>query len=311
MGKIFRLIVISSLVGISLFAQSSIVPIPKQIIYNKAKAKLGKKLFFEPMLSRDGSTSCASCHTLPGSGANKTQYSFGINASQTSMNTPTVLNSVFNFSYFYNGRARTLKEQVLKALTKKNGMDSVISDIIDKFKRNNYAKEFSLVYEDGLNKENLIDAIVEFEKSLITPNSKFDRYLRGDESALSKKEKKGYKKFVDDGCIYCHNGVNLGGNLYQKMGVFVPFRSQKMSNSRYNVTKRERDKNVCKVPTLRNIAKTAPYLHDGSAKTLKDVISIMYEYQLGVKANRKDIENIEAFLKTLDGDEPAILKGAK
>ena len=95
------------------------------------------------------------------------------------------------------------------------------------------------------------------------------------------------------------------------MGVFVPFRSQKMSNSRYNVTKRERDKNVYKVPTLRNIAKTAPYLHDGSAKTLKDVISIMYEYQLGIKANRKDIENIEAFLKTLDGDEPAILKGAK
>jgi len=308
---IFKLALVSSLVGISLFAQSSIVPIPKQIIYDKEKAQLGKKLFFETQLSKDGSVSCATCHTLPGNGANKTQYSFGIEGTYTNVNAPTVLNSVFNFSYFYNGRVKNLKEQVVASITKKDGLGSTMDSVVAKLKGSSYAQEFFTVYENGVTKENIVDALVEFEKALITPNSRFDKFLRGDVDAINAKEKRGYKKFVESGCVYCHNGRNVGGNEYQKMGVFEPYESIKTISSRYDVTKRERDKNVYKVPSLRNVALTAPYLHDGSIKTLKEVISVMYEYQLGVKPNKKDVSDIEAFLKTLTGEMPSIVKGDK
>ena len=288
------------------------MPIPKQIAYNKAKAELGKKLFSEPMLSKDGSVSCASCHTLPGSGANKTQYSFGVDGQQTATNASTVLNSAFNFSYFYNGRADTLKQQVKDSITKEDGLESSMDEVVSKIQNSAYAVEFSNIYEDGVTPQNVVEVIAEFEKALITPNSKFDRFLRGDDTALNAQEKRGYKEFVSTGCVYCHNGVNMGGNMYQKMGVFEPYESEKIASSRFDVTKRERDKNVYKVPSLRNIALTAPYFHDGSVKTLKEAIIKMREYQLGVtKKAHKSTADIEAFLKTLTGDTPAILKGDK
>lgn len=304
-------IILSTLVSFSLYAQSSITPIPKTLSYKQDQAQLGKEIFKDSSISKNGSISCASCHNLATNGADVTQYSFGVDSKETKFNTPTVFNSVFNFAYFYDGRAKNLKEQTLIGLSNVNHMNMNIDELITKLQATNYKKEFEDIFEDGLTKENFLTAIVEFQKALITPNSKFDNYLRGDTTVLTSQEKRGYNTFKKDGCVNCHNGINLGSNMYQKMGVFTPFTSDKISYGRHNVTKRERDKYVYKVPTLRNIAQTAPYLHDGSAKTLSDAVIAMYEYQLGVKKTKKEVRDLVAFLKTLDGEQPKILKGAK
>lgn len=304
-------IVLSTLVSFSLYAQSSITPIPKTLSYSQDQALLGKKLFEDPSISKNGSISCSSCHNLATNGANSTQYSFGVNSKETELNTPTVFNSIFNFAYFYDGRASNLKEQTRMGLLNPHHMDVKIDSLISKLQTTNYQKEFKDIFKDGLTEENFLNVMVEFQKALITPNSKFDKYLRGDTTLLNSQEKQGYETFKKDGCINCHNGINIGANMYQKMGVFTPFTSDKISYGRNNVTKRERDKYVYKVPSLRNISQTAPYLHDGSAKTLSDAVIAMYEYQLGVKKSKKEVSNIVAFLKTLDGEQPKILKGAK
>ena len=292
----------------ALFAQSSIVPIPQNVAYNQVKAELGKKLFFDPLLSKDGTLSCSSCHTLPGNGANSSQFSFGINGSENEINTPTVLNSTFNFSHFFNGRAKNLQDQALESIESPYAMQADINEVLTKLQSTEYKGEFARIYDDGLNKKNLLDAITVFERALTTPNSRFDQYLRGDTTALNKQEKDGYERFVKDGCISCHNGVNIGGNMYQKMGIYVPYGQEKVLNGRYDITKRERDKYVYKVPSLRNIELTAPYFHDGSVKTLKEAIVKMYEHQLGVPNKKKGVEDVEAFLKTLTGEAPKILQ---
>jgi cytochrome c peroxidase len=292
------------------YAQSDILPIPKTLSFDHEKALLGKKLFKDTILSKDNSTSCISCHNLTTNGADSTQYSKGVN-SKTTINTPTIFNSVFNFVQFHDGSAKDLKEQLVKGMEKSTHLDMKIEDILSKLEKSSYKQEFAKVFSNGLNKENFITTIVEFEKALITPYSRFDKYLRGDITVLTSQEKKGYLEFQENGCINCHNGVNIGANIYQKMGLFVPYKANNISNGRFDITKRERDKFVYKVPSLRNIAQTAPYFHDGSIKTLSDAVLKMYEHQLGVKKNKKEVANLVAFLKTLDAPKPTILKEGK
>jgi len=298
-------------VSLTLYAQSGITPIPKTLSYAQEQAKLGKELFKDPILSKGGTTSCSSCHNLEKGGASATTYSFGVEGKETKVNTPTVFNSVFNFVQFYDGRAKDLKEQTSMGLADKMHMNMKIDDLIVELKKSKYNEKFETLFKDGLTKENFLNVMVEFQKALITPNSRFDKFLRGDTSELSTQEKQGYKDFKASGCINCHNGVNMGSNMYQKMGIFTPFRDEKVTNGRFNVTARERDRYVYKVPTLRNIAQTAPYFHDGSAKTLTEAVSRMFEYQLGIKADSKKVASIVTFLKTLDGEKPKILKGDK
>lgn len=164
------------------------------------------------------------------------------------------------------------------------------------------------MYSDTIKKEYIIDAIVEFEKALITPNSKFDRYLKGESTILSHIEKEGFKLFKSYGCISCHNGVNIGGNLFQKVGIVKQIPNENRYLGRYNVTKNEEDKYFYKVPTLRNIELTAPYLHSGEIKTLREAVMFMMEYQIGVKPNNVDITHIMAFLRTLTGNKPKIME---
>ena len=291
-----------------LLTADDITPIPLTIEYDKAKAELGKRLFFDNILSKDDTISCSSCHNLPGNGANATPFSFGVNGSEGDINSPTVLNSVFNFVQFWNGRAKDLKEQALMPIENPVEMASKLEDVIEKLKKSEYKKEFDTIYKDGVTKHNLADSIAEFEKALITPNSRFDRYLRGEDKAINEQEKRGYETFKDLGCISCHNGVNVGGNMYQKIGVIKPYKQKKDIKGRYDVTKRERDVNVFKVPSLRNIELTEPYFHDGGALTLKDAIKLMQILQLGIHPNESNTEDIEAFLKTLTGETPEILK---
>ena len=167
-----------------------------------------------------------------------------------------------------------------------------------------YAVEFKKIYKDGVTFDNIADSIAEFEKTLITYNSKFDRYLMGDKSALTKTEQEGFGLFKGKGCISCHNGVNLGGNMFQKLGVTVEYKDPKSNLGRYGVTKNEEDKYMYKVPSLRNVEMTAPYFHNGLVGSLKDAIVLMGEHQLGVEFTKKELEKIEAFLKTLTGERP-------
>jgi len=306
--KPLLLALLSLTISSTIYAQSSITPIPKTLSYDKEQALLGKKLFQDPILSKDGSIACSSCHNLTTNGASKTPFSFGIKGKETKVNTPTVFNSVFNFVQFYNGRAKTLKEQAIQGMSEPTHIDITIKDVVAKLKTSSYEKSFQQIFNDGLTQENFLSVIVEFEKALITPNSKFDNFLRGDTTVLNSQEKKGYKEFQKDGCINCHNGVNIGSNMYQKMGLFVPYRAEKTVNGRYDITNRERDKFVYKVPSLRNIADTAPYFHDGGAKTLSDAVIKMYEHQLGKKVTKKEVSNIVAFLKTLSAPKPKILE---
>lgn len=285
-----------------------ITPIPLEIEYDKNKANLGKRLFFDPVLSKDGSISCSSCHTLPGSGADSTPFSFGVNGAEGNINTPTVLNSVFNFVQFWNGRAKDLKEQALGPIENPIEMASDIEDVIKKLKSLTYAQDFKKIYKDGVTKENILDAIAEFEKALITPNSRFDQYIRGDENALNEQEKVGYQTFKDLGCISCHNGINIGSNMYQSMGLMGNYEQTKGVNGRFDITQRDRDIQVFKVPTLRNIELTGPYFHDGKISSLSEAIEYMQTIQLGVKPEKQNTDNIEAFLKTLTGEMPKIMK---
>jgi len=217
------------------------------------------------------------------------------------MNTPTVFNSSNNFVQFWDGRARSLEDQIDGPIHNTFEMNTNWIDIIEKLKKDKfYPKIFKEIYQEELNKLNIKNAIVEYEKSLITP-SRFDKYLLGDNTAISQKEKEGYALFKKYGCTSCHQGKNIGGNLYQKLGVFKQyFRSENTQNlGRYNILKTQSSKHVFKVPSLRNIALTYPYLHDGSIKTLEAVIQLMATYQLGRKIPKKDISKIEAFLNSL------------
>lgn len=291
-----------------LISNEIITPIPlEDTKLNPQKIELGKKLFFDTRLSKNNTISCATCHDIQNGGDDGEKVAIGINNLKGFFNTPTVLNSRYNFSQFWDGRAETLEKQVLGPIHNPIEMNSDFSQIIPKLSKDKeIEKKFRDIYNSDINEKNIVDAIVEFEKSLITPNSKFDKYLKG-ELSLTKSEEKGYELFKDLGCISCHNGINIGGNLYQKVGVVSQFfPDNEIHYGRYNLEKNEDEKFYFKVPTLRNIELTAPYLHDGSINTLSAVIEIMLRYQVGAIYTSDDIKNIESFLKTLTGEIPKI-----
>ncbi len=287
-----------------LFAQDTVLPIPKNVSYDKAKAALGKVLFFDPTLSADGTVSCASCHSFAHGGADDKPVSIGVYAKKGRMNSPTVFNARYNFRQFWNGRAKNLFDQIDGPVHNPVEMGLSTQELIEKLYRNDYYKQtFIKVFGPGpITYEHYKEALVEFEKSLVTPNSKFDRFLRG-EAKLSPQEMRGWRLFKLRGCITCHNGINLGGNSFQKIGSIMPFEGAPLDD-RYALTKNPKDRYVFKVPTLRNIALTAPYFHDGSVATLKEAIKKMAYYNLGTILSDQEIAALEAFLHTLTGELP-------
>ncbi|QOP41214.1 cytochrome-c peroxidase [Sulfurimonas marina] len=297
-----KLILYTLLVSEFLFSAELITPIPTSLDVNQEKATLGKELFFETKLSKNNTVSCANCHQLFSGGDDNLVVSTGINGAQGSINAPTVYNAVFNFRQFWDGRAKTLKEQAMGPVENPIEMGHNFEALIPELNQTNYKAKFDAIYEDGITKENIADAIAEFEKTLITPNSPFDRYLKGDQTALTQKQKDGYEIFKAKGCIACHHGVNIGGNTYNKFGIFSDSNSSDLG--RYNITHRERDKYYFKVPSLRNIEKTAPYFHDGRTDDLRRAVLLMAKYQLGRKITQEEIDKIVAFLKSLNGELP-------
>jgi cytochrome c peroxidase len=285
-----------------------ITPVPLSIQLDPKKVALGRRLFHEPKLSADGTISCASCHDLARAGVDRQPRSRGIGGREGNINVPTVFNSGFNFRQFWDGRAEALEDQVDGPLQNPAEMGASWPQALAFLNADAaYRKEFTELFRDGVSAANVRDAIATFERSLATPNSRFDRFLRGESAALSEMERAGYRLFKQIGCTSCHQGVNIGGNSYQRLGVMEDYFAVRGNITgadlgRYNITRREEDRYLFKVPSLRNVALTAPYLHDGSANNLRDVVAIMARYQLALKLDGADIDRIVAFLRTLTGE---------
>lgn len=285
-----------------------ITPLPLTTPLDNKKVELGRRLFHDVKLSSDGSVSCASCHSLANGGVDRRVRSRGIGGKEGGINAPTVFNSGLNFRQFWNGRAETLEEQVDGPLQHPAEMGATWTQAVAALSKDqSYRTEFADIYRDGIQPHNVRDAIAIFERSLVTPNSRFDRFLRGDRTALNEEELAGYRLFKQLGCISCHQGMNIGGNMYQKLGIMEDYFTSQGNISeadlgRFGITKRKEDRHVFKVPSLRNIALTPPYLHDGSAKALEDVVLVMARYQLGEQLDPDDLKKIIAFLRTLTGE---------
>ena len=283
-----------------------ITPIPLNMKVDDKKVALGAELFSDTLLSKDDTVSCATCHDLYNGGDDGLKFSFGIDGQEGDINSPTVYNSVFNFRQFWNGRAKDLQDQAAGPIENPIEMGNTFENLIKVLNKSPYKDKFDAIYEDGITKKNITNAIAEFEKTLITPESPFDKYLRGDLLAITQEQKDGYELFKVKGCIACHHGVNIGGNLYNKFGVMQRLNSKRLG--RYEVTNKELDKYYFKVPSLRNIAQTSPYLHDGRYEKLEDVVKFMSRYQLGRVTSQQEIQKIVAFLNALSGEIPKSLK---
>jgi cytochrome c peroxidase len=281
--------------------QEPILPIPLVSEADSKKADLGEKLFFDLRLSSNSDLACSSCHQLDAGGDDNV-------TSRNIINTPTIFNVKYNFRQNWDGSVKTLGEQIDLAVRNHNVFKNSWDDIIATLSQDHELNEdFLELYLDGITRENIIDALVEFENTLTTPNSRFDKFLRYENNALSAEEIRGYEVFKKLGCISCHQGINVGGNLYQKFGVFYNYIAErgeikKTDYGRMNITNRQTDAFVFKVPSLRNIAVTAPYLHDGSAQTLEEAIIIMGRTQLGRTLTTEQTLSIKAFLNTLTGE---------
>ncbi len=293
-----------------LFARELIQPIPQKLNYDAKKAELGKYLFFDPLLSINNTISCASCHKANEGWADSRAVSIGVYERKGKLNSPTVLNAVFNFRQFWNGEVKTLQEQAKIPLENHYEMAMNKDEMQKRLNGSQfYKKRFKEVYKDDyITLANMLDTIAEYEKTLITPNSKFDLYLTS-KAKLSKDEREGYTIFKKFGCITCHNGINVGGNSFQKMGMIYPVKD--CTGDRYEITKNKFDKCVYKVPTLRNIELTAPYFHNAEAKTLKKAVEMMAYHNLGIVIDENDTEKIISFLKTLSGKLPYEQEGKK
>ena len=285
-----------------------IKPIPTDVRLDPKKVALGERFFNDKRLSGDNSISCASCHNLAKGGVDGLQFSVGIGGAKGPINAPTVFNSSLNFRQFWDGRAGSLEEQAAGPVHNPKEMGSNWSEVLVKLTKDTaLVDQVKQSYPDGMLGKNIQDAIAVFERSLTTPNARFDKYLRGDKSSLTSDELRGYQLFKSYGCVACHQGVNVGGNMFQNFGVMGDYFAKRgnMTDAdlgRYNVTKSASDKHVFKVPSLRNVALTAPYFHDGSTKTLEDAVDVMFKYQLGRPASAQDKELIVKFLHTLTGE---------
>ena len=296
------------------FANETIRPIPCKVDYDPAKAALGKVLYNDTRLSADGTISCATCHSIETAGVDNKRYSEGIDGQKGGVNAPTSFNACFNFVQFWDGRAADLAEQAGGPPLNPVEMGSKdFDEIAERIAKDRaFCKAFNAVYPEGLCQASITDAIAEYEKTLITPNSAFDRYLKGDKEAMSAEQIEGYAIFKDFGCATCHAGVNMGGLSYELMGRRANyFEDRELTlksgltdgdNGRWAQTGLERDRFRFKTPGLRNVALTWPYYHEGSVETLEQAIEMMSRYQCGKEMDEAQLSRVKAFLEAQTGE---------
>jgi len=270
------------------------------------KVELGRDLFYDRRLSKNQDISCNTCHDLTTTGADDKDVPAGHKGQKGTRNAPTVYNAAGHFVQFWDGRAATIEDAAKAHLTDPAVMATDDKRIVELLKSiPQYADAFKKAFPDDkepVSLDNVGKAIGAFERKLVTP-SRWDKLLKGDKSALGADEKAGFNAFVEAGCVACHTGPYVGGAVYQKAGLVKPWPSQK-DLGRFDVTKNDTDKMMFKVPSLRNVTRTAPYFHDGSAKTLDEAVKTMASLQSGKELKDAEVKQIIAFLHALDGDVP-------
>ena len=278
-------------------AKEPITPIPEAVTADPLKVRLGERLFGDTRLSHDNSRSCSSCHDLGANGAGRSSHDIGLDGSELPLNTLTIFNAALNFRFSWEGKFRTLESDALASLESPRIMGSSSSEVLEKLKADPAVRrEFAAAYGRGPDIANVLDAIATFERTLVTPGSRFDQWLTGDANALSEHELNGYRLFKSMGCVSCHQGVNIGGNLFQRHGIFRPLAAPLPE--------------ILRVPSLRNVATTPPYFHDGSAPTLDDAVRKMAAAQLNSTLTDQQVSAIVAYLQTLTGQYRGVPVGA-
>ena len=281
----------------------AIQPLPLIKSIDKRWVQLGKALFHSPLLSKDNSISCASCHQTKAGGDDGFPLSIGIKNRTGNRNSPSILNASLNFRQFWDGRSVSIQDQMIGPIHNPIEMGSNFDEIISKLRSDKtFNQAFNTLDINGVTKENIILAIATFEESLITHNSPIDNYLLGDNNALTPQQKQGLEKFQKFGCITCHQGRNIGGNLFQKIGRIDKVPKELLADKgRYTITNDINDLHVYKVPSLRNVSLTAPYFHNGSVRTLPEAVNLMAKMQLGLNLSLQDTEDIVALLGAFTG----------
>jgi cytochrome c peroxidase len=269
-------------------AVEPITPVPEPPAADPLKIAIGERLFGDPRLSRGNTRKCSSCHDLRRNGASANVHDTAPDGSVLPLNTPTVFNSTLSFRLGWEGEFRALEAQAAASLQSPRIMDSQMDEVIAKLSRDSdLVHQFEVAYGHGPDPASVLDAIATFERSLVTPASRFDRWLAGDTTALSAQQIEGYRLFKSLGCVSCHQGVNVGGNLFQRHGIFHPLARA--------------EPEILRVPSLRNVATTAPYFHDGSAATLDEAVRKMAGAQLDLTLTDRQVDEIVAYLKSLTG----------
>lgn len=300
-------------------------PVPAHNPMSAAKVELGRQLFFDPRLSVDGSISCFSCHNiLAGSGGDGRATSVGVAGKQGNRSAPTVWNSAYFSVLFWDGRAVSLEEQAKGPLI--NPVEMAMPDHVAVTKRlkkiPGYIRQFNAVFggKDAITIDNVARAIAAYERTLITPDSPVDRFLQGDKSALSTQAQNGMKLFDKLGCVSCHSGPNYAGHILKEGALFYPWNLQKFptfagstyetkyeltqDQGRYEVTRNEKDRHMFRIPSLRNVARTAPYMHNGKVPNLEEAVRVMAKTQLNKELKDENVKEIVSFLEGLNGQLP-------
>jgi cytochrome c peroxidase len=279
---------LQSQVANSVISEEPITPVPEPPPIDASKVRLGERLFGDPRLSRDNSRSCSSCHDLSTNGASKVSHDNGLDGSSLPLNTPTVFNAALSFRFGWEGKIRTIESDVKASLQNPQIMGADIAELAEKLDADYELRlEFMAAYGRGPDAQNVVDALASFQRTLMTKGSRFDRWLAGDAGALSAEEQGGYRLFKSLGCVSCHQGVNIGGNLFQRHGIFHPLASPKPE--------------ILRVPSLRNVATTPPYFHDGSTATLDEAVRKMGMAQLNSTLTDEQVSALVAYLQTLTG----------
>ena len=306
-------LIVGSLLALSALSASAAlldsVNIPKTP-QQEAKIELGKMLWFDPRLSLSGKVSCNTCHDLSTNGADTKPLSIGYAGRKGTVNSPTVFNAEKQIAQFWDGRAKTLAEQATGPITNPLEM-AMTPELAEGVIRS--IPGYRPYFEKAFGSKNptfseIAEALAAFETTLTTPNAPFERYLKGDKNALTQQQIDGLKLFRRSGCIRCHSGNLLGGTSFQKVGSVRPYVTDNSSKGRMDVSGKPWDEMMFKVPTLLNVERTAPYFHDGAVKTLPDAVKKMADIQLDMNLSEKQVEEIVAFLESLNGELPKIEK---
>lgn len=288
--------------------EDPIDPLPLTVSLDERKVALGEKLFRDPILSPGGDVSCVTCHDFGLGGADRRTKSDLPGHTPAAVNTPTIFNAAINYRFHWSGKFDDLEAQLDVPITSPRVLATTFDAIVGRLEKSaEYPALFRAIYPQGITADTFREALATYERSLLTPNARFDKFLRGDKTALTEEERAGYSLFKSYGCISCHQGVNIGGNLFEKFGVLRDYfqdrgHVEEADYGRYNVTGREADRYVFRVASLRNVALTPPYFHDGSAKTLEDAVRVMAKYQLGRTLADDQVRQLVAFLRTLSGE---------